>query len=185
MINIQTAINRLLPHGRGIRKTGNNGALIAALAENIDDAKTFIDDVKTESIGGTAVDTIDRWVDALGLYLPPDLSTAQKQAEVAAAIASIGGASYPYVIGIIQQVYPDIDIDVIYPSSQFRYDVVGFVPYSRDIQRLMGMIERLVQAHLEPTYYVGGVLDGDVAICNRGMTGFAECGRAISGHEPA
>lgn len=178
---IERAIARLLPHGPAFSLIGQAKNVNDALAAEIDAVRLFLDNARAESIPGTATETLPEWHSTLGLELDATQTTAQQRARTSSVHTAIGGQSLDYLDAQIKKQFPQITIYEIQPGEPVlpftsEYWVIGDVNTTREYNRLLGIIERLVPAHLVPNYVVRILSALTTARC-----GIATTGRAITG----
>ena len=172
-----TMLLRLLPIKTGpeMRKA------LDGIGVSIDRALEFLREVQTESRPGAATETIDLWLQALGLSMPSDATLGDKRAAAESAYTQIGNQSVGYIRDRINARFPDVTIT---ETSTTTYTMAGFYPYSRDFVYLLALLQRITPAHLEAVFNVRPVYDGDVARCNWGIVGRAICGRGATAYRP-
>jgi len=145
--------------------------------------------IQNEAIPSTADDTIDQWIEMLGIVVDVDASLGTKRAIVADAMAAIGGQSLDYINGRIQSIFPDVYIDEdeaglgVGPFTTTYY-VRGFYPFASDFIRLQAILDRTAPLHLQAFFDARSVYDGDVARCGIGAVGRAICGRTDTAWTP-
>ena len=108
-------LRRLFPPGHAWTLTGAVGDLVDALAESFSRIRTFFRGVLTESLPGTADDTLSEWFEALGLKYDPTQALSDRQARADQAYTSVGGQNKDYLEAQIQRAYPDVylvEVDV-------------------------------------------------------------------------
>lgn len=171
-------LRRLMPDSWfGIFDGVNTQAVVDALGLSMDRLHDFADDVRAESIPETSDQTVDQWLEALGLSVPAGTSLGDKRKLLAATYASIGGQSLDYITDQVTTAFPGVTISEGVQPYTFDFFVGGFVPFTRDFLRLASLLMRIAPLHLVPVYQVRSVYDGDVARCGIGSTGREITGR--------
>lgn len=113
---IKKALRLLFPSGHAWTLTGTLGDMVDALAESFSRVRTFFRGVLTESLPGTADDTLPEWYEALGLTYDETLSLADRQARADQSYTSVGGQNKDYLEEQIQRAYPDVylvEVDIV------------------------------------------------------------------------
>lgn len=113
---IKRALRLLFPPGHAWTLTGTLGDLVDALAESFSRLRTFFRGVLTESLPGTADDTLLEWYEALGLIYDETQILADRQARADQAYTSVGGQNKDYLEAQIQRAYLDVylvEVDIV------------------------------------------------------------------------
>ncbi len=105
---INRTLRRLFPPGHAWTLTGPVGDLVDALSISFSRIRTFFRGILTESLPGTADETLPEWFKALGLKYDPTQTLANRQARADQAYTSVGGQNKDYLEGQIQKAYPDV-----------------------------------------------------------------------------
>lgn len=186
---INTAIRRLLPSGRAFRLYGSASDLLDGLAESLCLPRVFLDAVQAESIPATSSETIDQWLELLGIRLPASATLGDKRKAASLELTAIGGQSLQYINTRVQELFPNVTIlekndgTTIGPYTFFYY-VTGFYPLASDFLRLRAILSRIAPLHMDPVLDARSVYDGDVARCGIGSTGREITGRRETAYTP-
>ena len=168
---------RMMP----IQSIGQLRQTLDGLGIELDRAKQFLAEVKNESSPDTATETIDMWLDALGITVAASATLGEKRALAMAAYTATGGQNLAYIQAQINKAFGNVTIT---ETDIFEYTLGGFYPYARDFLSLLALTQRICPAHLESVFNVRSVYDGDVARCGIGTVGRAICGRGETAYRP-
>ena len=105
---IKQALRLLFPPGHAWTLTGTLGDLVDALAESFARLRLFFRGILTESLPGTADDTLLEWYETLGLKYDPTQGLSARQARADQAYTSVGGQNKDYLEEQIQRAYPGV-----------------------------------------------------------------------------
>jgi hypothetical protein len=170
------ALMRLLP----IQSGPQMRQALDGVGISLDRAHEFLRAVQDNARPITASeDTIDLWLQALGITMPASSTLGEKRAAADAAYSAKGGQSIGYIRSIFNKRFPNVSIT---ETDTFEFTLGGFYPYSRDFVYLLALVQRITPAHLEAVYNVRPVYDGDVARCRWGVVGRAICGRGSTAY---
>ncbi len=120
-------LRRLFPPGHAWTLTGALGDLVEALAMSFARIRTFFLGILTESLPGTADDTLPEWFEAFGLKYDPTQTLANRQARADQAYTSLGGQNKDYLEAQIQKAYPDVHLieTDVNPENMVGLGMVG------------------------------------------------------------
>jgi hypothetical protein len=172
------ALLRLMP----IQTEGQMRQTLEGLAIPLDTAREWLREIQNEARPATATaETIDLWIQALGIQAAASLTLGEKRALADSAYSATGGQSVGYITAQVQKLFPNVGLT---ETGAFQYTVGGFYPYARDFLYLLALLQRISPAHLVAVYNVRSVFDGDVARCGIGTVGRAICGRGTTAYTP-
>lgn len=190
-----TALRRLLPAGRAWALTGQADQAVEGLGDTLKHPRDFLHSVTDEARPETATETIENWLELLGIEVSASASLAEKRASAASALASIGGQSLDYINERLQAVFPDLYVEELDISESntagvgevgsaevglgaaftFYYYVRGTYPYLRDRARIFGILAKTAPLHLVPVFEAKPTIDSDIA-----RAGIARAGLAVT-----
>ena len=88
---MKRVLRLLFPPGHAWKLPGTLGDLVDALAESFARLRLFFRGILTESLPGTAEDTLSEWYETLGLKYDPTQGLSARQARADQAYTSVGG----------------------------------------------------------------------------------------------
>ena len=178
MALMHRVLKLLFPPGHAWTLMGELGDLVDALAESFSRLRTFFRGVLTESLPGTAVDTLQEWFEAIGLIYDETQPLADRQAAANAAYTSFGGQNLDYLNLQIQKEYPLIYLEEILGDAEkiYYYFVRGQIDDLADYNRIVDILVRIAPRHLVPVMIIE-IADGadDWILVGDGTTPDAYC----------
>lgn len=173
---VSRSLHLLFPRGLAHRLPGQLGALVDALALSVDRWRLFARGAISESVPGTADETLADWYAGADVPYDSSLPLATRQARIAAVYSATGGQSFGYLQDQLQAELPELylqeaaieDAGVSAASGVGRsgimragagnplhsFSVLGFVDTTEEYNRMLAIIARIFPLHLGPIFGV-------------------------------
>ena len=202
MAIIKRALRLLFPPGHAWTLTGTLGDLVDALAMSFSRLRTFFRGILTESLPGTAEETLPEWYESQGLEYNPTLPLAKRQKRAESAYVATGGQGFNYLQDRLQAELPEVYITESTGEDSagvaaitgiarcgiercgkgillHSFLVQGYVEDSGEYNRLLSILARIFSLHLAPIMGVTNKSILGIDRCGIGRTGTARCGNVV------
>ena len=104
------SLRQVFPPGSPWRLRGNLGSLVDAIGNVLDTMKAYMHGTVTESLPGTAEDTLAEWYEALGIKHDPTKPVSARQTRAQQVWSSTGRQDKDYIESQVQRAFPDVEI---------------------------------------------------------------------------